>query len=40
MAKRMQAMQALMDSLTPEQRSQMQQLSEQLMEDMDLNWQV
>jgi uncharacterized protein with von Willebrand factor type A (vWA) domain len=40
MAKRMQAMQDFMNSLTPEQRSQMQQLSEQLMEDMDLNWQV
>jgi uncharacterized protein with von Willebrand factor type A (vWA) domain len=33
-------MQDLMNSLTPEQRSQMQQLSEQLMQDMDLNWQV
>ncbi len=40
MAKRMQAMQDFMNSLTPEQRSQLQQLSEQLMEDMDLNWQV
>jgi uncharacterized protein with von Willebrand factor type A (vWA) domain len=40
MAQRMQAMQDLMNSLTPEQRSQMQQLSEQLMQDMDLNWQV
>ena len=40
MAQRMQAMQAFMNSLTPEQRSQLQQLSEQLMEDMDLNWQV
>jgi uncharacterized protein with von Willebrand factor type A (vWA) domain len=40
MAQRMQAMQAFMNSLTPEQRSQLQQLSDQLMEDMDLNWQV
>jgi uncharacterized protein with von Willebrand factor type A (vWA) domain len=40
MAQRMQAMQDLMNSLTPEQRSQMQQLSDQLMQDMDLNWQV
>ena len=40
MARRMQQMQALMNSLTPEQRSQLQQLSEQLMQDMDLNWQV
>ena len=40
MAKRMQAMQDFMNSLTPEQRSQMQQLSDQLMEDMDLSWQM
>ena len=40
MAQRMQAMQDFMNSLTPEQRSQMQQLSDQLMEDMDLNWQM
>ena len=40
MAQRMQAMQDFMNSLTPEQRSQLQQLQEQLMEDMDLNWQV
>jgi len=40
MAQRMQAMQDLMNSLTPEQRSQMQQLSDQLMQDLDLNWQV
>jgi uncharacterized protein with von Willebrand factor type A (vWA) domain len=40
MAQRMQAMQDLMNSLTPEHRSQMQQLSDQLMQDMDLNWQV
>jgi len=40
MAQRMQQMQALMNSLTPEQRAQMQQLSDQLMQDMDLQWQV
>jgi uncharacterized protein with von Willebrand factor type A (vWA) domain len=40
MAQRMQAMQDFMNSLTPEQQSQMQQLSDQLMEDMDLNWQM
>ena len=40
MAQRMQAMQNFMNSLTPEQRAQMQELSDQLMEDMDLNWQV
>ncbi len=40
MAQRMQAMQAFMNSLTPEQRAQLQELSDQLMEDMDLNWQV
>jgi uncharacterized protein with von Willebrand factor type A (vWA) domain len=40
MAQRMQAMQEFMNSLTPEQRSQMQQLSDQLMEDMDLSWQM
>ena len=40
MAQRMQAMQDFMDSLTPEQRSQLQQLSDQLMEDMDLGWQM
>ncbi|MEY5059061.1 MAG: hypothetical protein RJA51_808, partial [Actinomycetota bacterium] len=40
MAKRMQQMQAMMNSLTPEQRAQLQELSEQLMEDMDLNFQM
>ncbi|MGA1439866.1 MAG: hypothetical protein ACO4CU_08555, partial [Ilumatobacteraceae bacterium] len=39
-ARRMAAMQAMLNSMTPEQRSQLQQLSEQLMEDMDLNWQM
>jgi len=40
MAGRMQAMQALMNSMSPEQRAQLQQLSEQLLDDMDLQWQV
>ena len=39
-AKRMAAMQAMMNSMSPEQRAQMQQLSDQLMEDMDLRWQM
>ncbi len=40
MAKRMAAMQAMLNSMTPEQRSQLQQLSDQLMTDMDLQWQM
>ena len=40
MAQRMAAMQAMMNSMTPEQRAQLQQLSEQLMDDMDLRWQA
>jgi uncharacterized protein with von Willebrand factor type A (vWA) domain len=40
MAQRMAAMQAMMNSMTPEQRAQLQQLSDQLMEDMDLRWQA
>ncbi len=40
MAKRMAAMQAMLNSMTPEQRAQLQQLSDQLMEDMDLRWQM
>ncbi len=40
MARRMAAMSAMMASLTPSQRSQLQGLAEQLLEDMDLNWQV
>src|SRR3954452_1538988 len=39
-AERMAAMQAMMNSMTPEQRAQLQQLSEQLLEDMDLRWQM
>ncbi|MGE0879502.1 MAG: VWA domain-containing protein [Acidimicrobiia bacterium] len=40
MAERMAAMQAMMNSMTPEQRSQLQGLMNQLMEDMDLRWQA
>ena len=40
MAKRMAAMQAMLNSMTPEQRAQLQQLSDQLLEDMDLRWQM
>jgi uncharacterized protein with von Willebrand factor type A (vWA) domain len=40
MAQRMAAAQAMLNSMTPEQRSQLQQLSEQLMDDMDLRWQM
>ena len=39
-AQRMAAMQAMMNSMTPEQRAQMQSLSDQLLEDMDLSWQM
>ncbi|HAY65984.1 MAG TPA: hypothetical protein DCY36_08130 [Acidimicrobiaceae bacterium] len=40
MAERMAAMQAMMNSLTPEQRQQLQELSAQLMDDMDLQWET
>ena len=40
MARRMAAMQAMLNSMTPEQRAQLQALSDQLMEDMDLRWQM
>jgi uncharacterized protein with von Willebrand factor type A (vWA) domain len=40
MARRMAAMQSMLNSMTPEQRAQLQQLSDQLMEDMDLRWQM
>lgn len=40
MAERMAAMQAMLNSMTPEQRAQLQSLSEQLMEDLDLRWQM
>lgn len=40
MAQRMAAAQAMLNSMTPEQRAQMQALSDQLLEDMDLRWQM
>ncbi len=40
MAQRMAAMQAMMNSMTPEQRQQLMELSNQLMEDMDLNFEA
>jgi uncharacterized protein with von Willebrand factor type A (vWA) domain len=40
MAQRMAAMQSVLNSMTPEQRAQLQGLAEQLLGDMDLRWQV
>ncbi len=40
MAQQMAAMQAMLNSMSPEQRAQLQGLAEALMEDMDLKWQV
>ncbi len=40
MAAQMAATQAFMNSLSPEQRAQLQALSNQLLDDMDLRWQV
>lgn len=40
MAKRMANAQAMLNSMTPEQREQMRQLSEKLLQDMDLRWQM
>ena len=40
MAQQMAAMQQLLNSMSPEQRAQLQQLADSLMEDMDLRWQV
>ena len=40
MAQRMAQAQAMLNSMTPEQRAQLQQLSEQLLEDVDLRWQM
>ena len=40
MAAQMAAMQALMNSMSPEQREQLMDLSDQLMEDMDLNFEM
>ena len=40
MAQRMAAMQSMLNSMTPEQRAQLQGLAQQLLEDMDLRWQM
>jgi uncharacterized protein with von Willebrand factor type A (vWA) domain len=40
MARSMAAMQQLMNSMTPEQRAQLQGLAQALLEDIDLRWQV
>ncbi|MBO0729842.1 MAG: hypothetical protein J2P57_11325, partial [Acidimicrobiaceae bacterium] len=40
LAQQMAAMQQLLNSMSPEQRAQLQQLADQLLEDMDLRWQV
>ncbi len=40
MARRMAATQAMLNSMTPEQRAQLQGLSDQLLADMDLRWQM
>ncbi|HEX5366873.1 MAG TPA: hypothetical protein VFW63_09475 [Acidimicrobiales bacterium] len=40
LARRMAATQAMLASMTPEQRAQVSALAEQLLEDMDLRWQV
>ena len=40
MAQQMAAMQNLLNSMTPEQRAQLQGLAEALLADMDLSWQV
>ena len=40
MAQRMANAQAMLNSMTPEQRDQMRQFSEKLLEDMDLRWQM
>jgi uncharacterized protein with von Willebrand factor type A (vWA) domain len=40
MAAQMAAMQQMLNSMTPEQRAQLQALSDALLEDMDLRWQV
>jgi len=39
-ARRMAAMQAMLNSMSPEQRAQLQQLADQLLDDMDLRWQL
>lgn len=39
MARRMAAMQSMLNSMTPDQRAQLQALSDQLLDDLDLRWQ-
>ena len=39
-ARRMAAMQAMLNSMSPEQREQLARLSQQFMDDMDLRWQM
>lgn len=39
MAQRFAAMQAMFNSMTPEQRAQLQQLTDQLLEDLDMSWE-
>ncbi|HEV2811424.1 MAG TPA: VWA domain-containing protein [Acidimicrobiales bacterium] len=40
LARRMAAMQSMLNSMTPGQRAQLQNLSDQLLADMDLRWQM
>jgi uncharacterized protein with von Willebrand factor type A (vWA) domain len=40
LARRMAAAQAMLASMSPEQRAQLQSLSQQLLDDMDLRWQM
>ena len=40
LARRMAAAQAMLNSMTPQQRAQMEELARQMMEDMDLQWQA
>jgi uncharacterized protein with von Willebrand factor type A (vWA) domain len=40
MARRMASMEAMLNSMTPEQRAQLEGLAQQLLEDMDLRWQM
>ncbi len=39
-AARMAAMQAMLNSMTPQQRAQLQELAQQLLDDVDLQWQL
>ncbi|MER3452701.1 MAG: hypothetical protein C4344_03235 [Acidimicrobiia bacterium] len=40
LAQQMAAVQALLNSMTPEQRAQLEELMRQLLDDMDLRWQI